>query len=299
MKKLITGGTGLVGSSFKEGLKVDSSFDLRSYDDTYSLIKKESPEVVIHTAALVGGLGANINRPAEFFTDNIRINTNIIDVCYKLGVKKLVCFLSTCIFPDDVEYPLTEEKIHLGPPHDSNYAYAYSKRMAEVQVRAYNKQYGTNYFCVTPTNIYGPNDNFDLQNGHVIPSLIHKCYLAKEKGDCFEIWGSGDPLREFLYSFDVSNVVDLLIEKNTKEENIIISSSNEYSIKQTANLIAKIMCYDGPIMWKKDKPDGQLRKHSSNKKLISVIGPYDFTPLNIGLKRTIDWFVEKYPNIRK
>lgn len=299
MKKLITGGTGLVGSSFRDGIKVGSSVDLRKYDDAYSLIKDQKPDVVIHTAAIVGGVGANIENPAKFFTDNIQINTNVIDACYKLGVKKLVCFLSTCIFPDDVEYPLREEQIHFGPPHNSNYAYAYAKRMAEVQIKAYNQQYGTNYFCVIPSNIYGPNDNFSLESSHVIPALIHKCHLAKKNNTCFEIWGTGDPLREFVYSFDVANIVDILVDKNKTNESVIISNSEEYSIKQIANLISKLMDYNGPIMWQTNKPDGQLRKPSDNSKLMKIIGQYDFTPFNIGLKRTIDWFVEKYPDVRK
>lgn len=300
MKKLITGGSGLVGSSFKDGIKVDSSMvDLRNYDDTYSLLKQHNPDVVIHTAAKVGGIGANIRQPADFFSDNIRMNMNVIDACYKLGIKKLVCFLSTCVFPDNVEFPLQENKVHLGPPHDSNSAYAYAKRMAEVQVNAYNKQFGTNYFCVIPSNIYGPNDNFSLEDGHVIPMLIHKCYLAKKNNTCFDVWGTGEPLREFIYSFDVANIIDLLIEKHKTGESVIITNSEEHTIGQTASLIARLMEYGGPVMWLTDKPNGQHRKPSDNSKLLSIIGNYDFTPFNIGLKRTIDWFIDKYPNLRK
>lgn len=299
MKKLITGGTGLVGSSFKEGIKIGSEVDLRSYDETYSLLKKEKPDVVIHTAAMVGGLGANINFPASFFTENMQMNMNVIDSCYKLGVKKLVCFLSTCVFPNNIEYPLVEEKIHFGPPHDSNYAYAYAKRMAEIQIKAYNQQYGTNYFCVIPSNIYGPNDNFSIENGHVIPTLIHKCYIAKNNKTSFEIWGSGEPLREFIYSFDVSNIIDILIEKHKTNESIIISNSEEYSIKQVAELIAEIMNYNGNIIWNTDKPNGQFRKPSNNSKLVTTIGKYNFTSLKEGLKKTIEWFIEKYPNVKK
>jgi len=299
MKKLITGGSGLVGSSFKDGIKADSSVDLRNYDDAYSFIKQHQPDVVVHAAAKVGGIGANIKYPADFFADNIKMNMNVIDSCYKLGIKKLVCFLSTCIFPDDVTYPLDETKVNLGPPHESNASYAYAKRMAEVQVKAYNKQYGTNYFCVIPSNIYGPNDNFSLENGHVIPMLIHKCYLAKKNNTCFDVWGTGDPLREFIYSFDVANIIDLLIEKNHTNDSLIISNTEQHTIKQTAGLIARLMDYHGPIMWQTDKPDGQYEKPSSNDKLLGIIGDYDFTPFNIGLKRTIDWFVEKYPEVRK
>ena len=178
---LVTGGGGLVGSSLnKDMFKVSSEFDLRDTYVTDKLFSDLSPNNVIHCAGRVGGLGGNMNMKGEFFYDNIMINTNVIESCRKHGVKKLVCFLSTCVFPDNVEYPLTVKKIHLGPPHTSNDAYSYAKRMADIQIRAYREQYGLNYVSVIPTNIYGPNDNFDLVNGHVVPSLIHKCYLAKK-----------------------------------------------------------------------------------------------------------------------
>lgn len=298
MKKLITGGTGLVGSSFKDGTKIGSSVNLCNYDDTYNLIKQEKPDLVIHAAAFVGGLGANIKHPAQFFTQNMQMNTNVIDACYKLGVDRLVCFLSTCIFPDKIDYPLKEDKVHLGPPHESNYAYAYAKRMAEVQIKAYNQQYGTKYFCVIPSNIYGPNDNFNLEKAHVIPTLIHKCYLAKKNNTCFEVWGSGNPLREFVYSYDVADIIELLVEKNKNNESVIISNSKEYTIKQIVMLIAKFMNYNGPIIWQQEKPDGQLRKPSDNSRLMKIIEDYNFTSIEVGLKKTIEWFLEKYPNIR-
>ena len=300
MIKLITGGTGLVGSAFKDGFKVSSkNYDLKNYEHVESMIQNFKPNVVVHTAAKVGGVGGNMKYPADFFYDNIMMNTNVIDVCAKSKVDKLVCFLSTCIFPDKVEYPLDENKIELGPPHHSNFAYAYAKRMAEVQVQAYNKQYGTKYFCVIPTNIYGPNDNFDLENGHVIPMLIHKCYLAKINGTPFEVWGSGTPLREFIHSEDVANIIDLLIEKYDGTEPVIISNPKEYSIKEVVELIVKYMDFKGELVWLSDKPDGQYRKPSSNKKLKSIIGEYNFISLEEGLKSTIDWFNKNYETIRK
>ncbi len=297
--KLITGGKGLIGSAFKNGIKISSQIDLRNPKSTDRLISTHSPSIVIHTAAKVGGIGANMNYPADFFMDNIRINTNVINSCYLNGVEKLVCFLSTCVFPDNIEYPLQEDKLELGPPHNSNFAYAYAKRMADVQIQAFNKQYGTKYFSVIPTNIYGPNDNFNLENGHVIPMLIHKCYLAKINNTDFEVWGTGNPLREFIYSEDVANIVDLLLEKYTDTSPVIISSSYEHSIKEAVDLIVKYMKFDGNIIWRADKPDGQFRKPSSNAKLKRIIGEYEFTPLEIGLQKTIDWFTQNYPNIRK
>jgi len=300
MKKIITGGTGLVGSAFKDGTKLSSKhYNLISEVQTRKMFMDHKPDVVVHTAATVGGVGANMNYPADFFYNNIMMNTNVINEAHIFGVKKLVCFLSTCVFPDTVEYPLDETKIHKGEPHFSNAPYAYAKRMADVQIQAYNKQYGKKYFCVIPTNIYGPSDNFDLENGHVIPMLIHKCYLAKKNNTPFEVWGSGKPLREFIFSEDVANIIDLLLEKYEGTDPVIISNPREYSIKEVVDLIVKYMEFEGEVKWLSDKPDGQFRKPSSNQRLIDIIGNYNFIPLEIGLKETIDWFNENYETIRK
>jgi len=299
MIKVITGGTGLIGSAFTEGVKLTSKRDLRDYDKAEFAISMYKPDVVIHCAAKVGGVGANMEFPADFFMDNIRMNTNVIQACHELKVKKLVSFLSTCVFPDKVEYPLDETKIELGPPHTSNFAYAYAKRMADVQIRAFNQQYGTEYFSVIPCNVYGPNDNYSLESGHVIPMLIHKCYLAKKNKKTFKVWGDGTPLREFVYSKDVANIVDLLIQKYTGTEPVIISNPTEYSIKQVVDLIVEHMDFKGKVKWLTDKPNGQHRKPSSNAKLLSIIGEYNFTTLEKGLKESIEWFILNYPKVRK
>ena len=214
-----------------------------------------------------------------------------------MGLKN--CFLSTCVFPDDVEYPLTEKKIHLGEPHTSNYPYAYAKRMADIQIRAYREQYGLNYVSVIPTNIYGPNDNFNLASGHVIPSLIHKCYLAKKNDTSFSVWGSGKPLREFIYSKDVGKLTTWVLENYNEEEPIILSTSEEVSIKDVVCLIVKHMDFTGDVVWQDDKPDGQFRKPSDNSKLLSYLPDFKFTSLDNGLKETIDWFVKNYESCRK
>lgn len=299
MTKVITGGSGLIGSAFKDGVKLTSKRDLRDYDKAKFAIAMYKPDVVVHCAAKVGGVGANMQFPADFFMDNIRMNTNVIESCYELKIPKLVSFLSTCVFPDNVEYPLDETKIELGPPHHSNFAYAYAKRMADVQIRAFNQQYGTKYFSVIPCNVYGPNDNFSLEVGHVIPMLIHKCYLAKKNRKTFEVWGDGTPLREFVYSKDVANIVDLLIQKYTGTEPVIISNPTEYSIKQVVDLIVEYVGFKGRVKWLTDKPNGQHRKPSSNAKLLNIIGDYEFTTLEKGLKESIEWFILNYPNIRK
>jgi GDP-L-fucose synthase len=299
MTKVITGGTGLIGSAFQKGVKLSSKRDLRDYDKAEFAIGMYKPDVVVHCAAKVGGVGANMEFPADFFMDNIRMNTNVIQACHELKIPKLVSFLSTCVFPDDVEYPLDETKIELGPPHLSNFAYAYAKRMADIQIRAFNKQYGTKYFSVIPCNVYGPNDNYSLEVGHVIPMLIHKCYLAKKNRKTFEVWGDGTPLREFVYSKDVANIVDLLIQKYEGTDPVIISNPTEYSIKQVVDLIVEYMGFKGKVKWLTDKPNGQHRKPSSNAKLLSIIGDYEFTTLEKGLKESIEWFILNYPNIRK
>jgi GDP-L-fucose synthase len=300
MKLLITGGTGLVGSAINADFKISSKdVDLKNFHETNAAFKVIKPTHVIHCAGRVGGLGGNMNAKGEYYYDNIMINTNVIEACRISKVKKLICFLSTCVFPDKTEYPLNEEMIHLGEPHHSNFGYAYAKRMAEVQIRTYREQYGLNYTAVIPTNIYGPNDNFNIKNGHVLPSLIHKCYLAKKNNTNFEVWGSGNPLREFIYSKDISKICKILLERYNGKDPIILSSSKEYSIKQLVTLIVKLMDFKGNVKFSPNKPDGQYRKPADNSKLLSIIPEFEFTPLEEGLKETIDWFIKNYENIRK
>ena len=204
---LVTGSTGLVGRCFTGDKFIRATLcDLTDPIQTDNLFRSVKPDAVIHCAAKVGGLKANMTQKGDFFYQNIMMNTNVIEASRKHGVQKLVAFLSTCVFPDDVEYPLNPSKIHLGKPHFSNDAYAYAKRMADVQIQAYREQFALNYFSVVPTNIYGPGDNYDLENGHVVPTLIHKFYLAKQSGGDVKIWGTGSPLREFVYSEELSSL---------------------------------------------------------------------------------------------
>ena len=307
---LVTGQSGLVGSQFKGDLialnsKVCDLRDQKSVDKIFSFytnkeIQKEFVvDKVIHTAAKVGGLGGNMRYKGEFFYDNIMINTNVIESCRKHNIKDLVVFLSTCVFPENVEYPLTGNKIHLGPPHFSNDAYAYSKRMADIQIRAYKEQYGLNYKSVIPTNIYGINDNFDIENGHVIPSIIHKCYIARETKTPLTIWGSGKPLREFIYNKDVAVLSEWVLNNYTENEPIILSTSEEISIKEIVDIIVEIMNFKGEVIWDTSKPDGQFRKPSDNSKIKHYLPNFNFTPLYDGLKETIEWFESNYNKIRK
>jgi len=300
MKTLITGGNGLIGSEFEDSIKITrKNYNLINPSEVEKMYIEHSPDFVIHTAAKVGGVGANMNYKADFFYENIMINTNVIHYAKKYNVKKLITFMSTCIFPNILEYPLTEQKIHLGPPHESNDAYAYAKRMIDIQTKSYNQQYKTNFFSVIPTNVYGKNDNFDLENGHFIPSIIHKFYNAIVNDTQITLWGDGKPLREFIYSKDVSNICNILLEKYQDTEPIILSTSNEFSIKEIANLIGKIMGYKKQIIWDTTKPSGQFRKPSDNSKLKSIIGDYNFTPLENGLEETIEFFIKNYDKIKK
>ena len=298
---LVTGGNGLVGSQFVGEQYVyfsSKDCDLRNVTQTENLFKDDW-DAIIHCAAKVGGLGGNMNFKGEFFYDNIMMNTNVIESARKFGVKNLVAFLSTCIFPAEVEYPLTEKKIQLGPPHTSNDAYAYAKRMADVQIRAYREQYGLNYKCVIPTNIYGPHDNFDIENGHVVPSLIHKCYIAKRDNTDLVVWGTGNPLREFIFSQNIGSLTQRILDEYEGAGPIILSTSEEISIRELVETIAKAMDYRGKIIFDSTKPDGQYRKPTSNRKLMSFLPKYKFTSLENGINRTVDWFVNNYRSCRK
>ena len=300
-KILVTGGHGLVGSEFisEQYFKPTSKdYDLRKREDTNRLMIKQF-DSVIHCAAKVGGVGGNINYKGEFFYDNIMMNTNVIEGSRLSKVKNLVAFLSTCVFPDQVEYPLTEKKIHLGPPHFSNDAYAYAKRMTDIQIRSYKEQYGLNYKSVIPCNIYGPNDNYDIVNGHVLPSLIHKCYLARENKTPLTIWGSGKPLREFIFSKDVAKLTEWVLYNYNENEPIILSTSEEISIMNIVDIIVELMNFKGDVIFDSSKPDGQFRKPSDNSKIKNYLPDFKFTPLYDGLKETIEYFEKNYTIIRK
>ena len=266
MKTLITGGGGLVGSAMKSELKLTREFcDLTDRKQTEALFKTIKPEGVIHCAGKVGGIGGNSNYKGEYFYDNLMVNTNVIEASRKAGVKRLVAFLSTCVFPDSVNYPLTIDQIHTGVPHTSNDAYSYAKRMTDVQINAYREQYGINYTSIIPSNIYGPNDNFSLEHGHVMPMLIHKLYLAKKNKTDFTVWGSGKPLREFIYSKDVARLAEWTLENYEGIEPLIFSGDEEISIKELVDILVAEFKFKGKVIFDESKPDGQFK----NKRTVS------------------------------
>ena len=299
MKRLVTGGTGLVGSAIIADVKVGRNYDLTNPEICDSMFNEHKPTHVIHCAAKVGGLGGNMNYKGEYFHDNIMINTNVIESARKAGVTNLVSFLSTCVFPDNIEYPLTEKKIHLGEPHFSNYPYAYAKRMADIQIRAYREQYGVKYTSVIPCNIYGPNDNFSLEHGHVIPMLMHKLYLAQQRNEDFVVWGSGKPLREFIFSKDVAKLAEWALHNYDESDPIIFSTSNEISIMDLVDLLVTEFEFKGKVIFDDSKPDGQFRKPSDNSKLKSYLPNFEFTSIEEGIKETVYWFKENYDRARK
>jgi len=305
MKILVTGGTGMVGSAFNnvktdhELLLVGSSdYNLRSASDAGKMIKEQEPDAVIHLAAKVGGVKGNMDYVADFFHDNIMINTNLLSACHEYNVSKVVSILSTCVYPDTVTYPLTEDQMHMGPPHQSNFGYAYAKRMLDVHSRALRSQHGREYVCAISNNLYGPHDNFDLDNGHVLPSIIRKVWEAKQTGQAPIFWSDGSALREFTCSSDFAKILIWMIENYSAKEPLNIGNPEERSIASVVDLVCKNLRYDGPIIWDKSKPAGQFRKPSSNRNFLNLHGDFDYLSLNDGLGLTIKWFLNNYPNIR-
>ena len=304
---LVTGSRGLVGSAIMSlGYSVPEVIGITSDDcnllhwkETDDLLRKYRPDAIIHLAARVGGVKANMKAPATFFMENLTMNTHLLEAARIHCVKKVICFLSTCVFPDPCELPLKPENLHAGPPHPSNYGYAYAKRMLAVQCQSYNQEYGTNFTPVIPCNIYGEHDNFNLENSHVAPALIRKFWEAKLKGEPVTIWGTGKPLREFIYSHDVARLLIDLLDYYEKNDPIILSTGVETSIKELVETIAKSVDFKGDILWDDTKPEGQYRKPSDNTPLKTLFPSFNFTSLERGIFKTVRWFAENYPNIRK
>ncbi len=301
---LVTGGTGMVGSALREVLPEaiylsSKDGDLRDQKITNDIFEKLQPEIVIHLAGKVGGVKANLTYLGDFFYDNIMINTNVLEACKRFKVEKALSMLSTCVYPDDTTYPLMEEQIHNGMPHHTNYAYACAKRMLDIQSRAYRDQYGSNFITVIPNNLFGINDNFDLDNSHVLPAIIRKIYEGKRFNKDVVLWGDGTPLREFTYSCDMAKIILFLMKEYDDREPINVGNTKEYSIKEVAEIIASIYDYKEPIIWDTLKPPGQFRKPSSNEKLLELGWSSDnYTDIHISLKKVCDWFAKEYKHTR-
>ncbi|MBT8540439.1 GDP-L-fucose synthase [Polynucleobacter paneuropaeus] len=302
---LITGSEGLVGTALRnldlKGARyiARKDVDLTNFNAVRDLFLELRPQKIIHLAAQVGGIGGNLMHSGEYFRNNILINTNVLESARLAGCDRLISYMSTCVFPDKCEYPLNEKSLHNGPPHPSNFGYAYAKRMLEVQSTAYRKEWGCNYVVSIPTNIYGPGDNFNLTEGHVVPALIHRIFLAKQNNIDLEVWGTGKPLREFVYSADIAKLSIWAINNYNEEAPIIFTSGIESSIRELVEMVARVMKFKGKIIFNEDKPDGQFRKPSDGTKLKSYLPDFKWTPLDEGIELTVDWFLTNYQTLRK
>jgi len=260
------------------------------------MYEKYKPKEVIHLAALVGGIKFNIENPADIIYQNIMINTLVINYAYKYNVKKLIGVLSNCAYPDIAKkYPLKESELHNGPPQLTNFAYAISKRTLDIQVKSYNKQYGCNYFCVIPCNMYGPHDNFNLDQGHFVASLIRKIHEIKlNKQQKLKLLGTGKPLRQYLFSEDFAKILLKLLKNYKRKEPINIAPKKQnYTIKKIAEIaIENIGSKYIEIEFDNKFPDGQYRKDLSIEKLQKIIGDFKFTPLSAGIKKTYKWYLK-------
>uniref|UniRef100_A0A914ZTP3 GDP-L-fucose synthase n=1 Tax=Parascaris univalens TaxID=6257 RepID=A0A914ZTP3_PARUN len=311
---LVTGGTGLVGKAIEKIVKTEESrpnerwifigskdCDLSDLEATRKLFAKHKPTHVIHLAAMVGGLFHNLQHNLQFFRKNMQINDNLLAVCDENDIEKCVSCLSTCIFPDKTTYPIDETMVHNGPPHDSNFGYSYAKRMIDVLNRGYAQERGRKYTSVIPCNVFGPHDNYNLEYGHVIPALIHKTYVAKRDGKSLEVFGSGAPLRQFIYSLDLARLFVWVLRNYEEIEPIILSvgEEDEVSIMDAVNSIVKAFDFKGEIVQDKSKADGQFKKTASNAKLRRYLPHFKFTPFDVAIKESVDWFAANYEDARK
>lgn len=309
---LVTGGTGLVGKAIEQIVKIEQHVDeewvfigskdcnLCDLQATRKLFEDVRPTHVIHLAAMVGGLFHNLAHNLQFFRKNMAINDNVLAMCNEFDVVKCVSCLSTCIFPDSVTYPINETMIHLGPPHDSNFGYSYAKRMIDVLNRAYSQDCGRKYTSVIPCNVFGPHDNYNLQSGHVLPALIHKTYIAKNEGEPLVVFGTGRPLRQFIYSLDLARLFIWVLREYEEVDPIILSVSeeDEVTIADAVNSIVRAFDFKGEVKFDVSKADGQMKKTASNAKLKRYLPDFRFTPFEEAIKASVDWFIDNHPSAR-
>lgn len=296
-KILVTGGSGMVGKHLQHYLPAaafisSKQYDLRNTQDVEIMYRVYRPEIVVHLAAKVGGIMDNINNPVEFFEENILINTNTLHYAHKYGVKNFIGVLSTCIYPDRLSndhYPLKEHLLHNGPPTATNFSYGYAKRCLAVLIDMYNKQYGTKYNYLIPTNLYSEHDHFFGDKAHFVSSLIHKIAVAKRtKSKEITLYGTGKPLRQFMYANDLARIIHRCIETSTYE-NFNVCGDENYSISDIANIALRACdATDIAIRWDMSKPDGQYRKDASNQLLKHYFPIFNFTSLEDGIKLTFN-----------
>lgn len=307
MKKiLVTGKNGLLGNAIKNVAgEYDFEFVFVGRDDynlfiaadIMDMIYDVSPNYIIHTAAHVGGIGLNLRNPIGTFYNNLIMTTHLLDMSRVYDISKFINFSSICAFPAGLEI-LEESKLQDGIPYEAHEGYAYAKRMSDIQIGLYRKKFNSNYCSIIPVNIFGEHDNYNLENGHVIPSLIHKCYNAKKENKKFQVWGNGEAQREFIYSEDVARIaLDLLSLEGQMPRRVIASPSEELSIKEAVSKICEKFEYSN-VEWQEDKPNGQLKRPTDTSLLRQCLPNFKFTQFDEALEKSIDWFSGNYPNVR-
>ena len=301
MKMLVAGGTGLAGSAIiRELERVNkkvigiSSKDVNLLDraKTFSYIKDLSPTVIIDAAAKVGGVGSNNSYPVEFLSQNLQIQSNLMDAAHEAKVEKFVFLGSSCIYPRNCAQPIKEDYLLTGELEQTNSAYAVAKIAGIELIKSYRKEYGYSWISVMPTNLYGPNDNFDLENSHVLPALIRKFVEAKRNNSPeVVLWGSGTPLREFLHVDDLAKAILVCLEKYDDSQQINIGSGDEISIKDLGQKIANLTGFTGKVVWDSNRPDGTPRKVLDSTK-INKLGWKPSITLDQGIAATVEWYQE-------
>jgi GDP-L-fucose synthase len=299
MTILVGGGSGLVGSAIVRELKrlnrnvigiSSKDVDLLDRDKTFTFIHNLKPTAIIDAAAKVGGIGGTY--PAEFLTQNLQIQSNLMDAAHAANVSKFVFLGSSCIYPRDCAQPIKEEYLLTGELEQTNSAYAVAKIAGIELIKSYRKEYGYKWISVMPTNMYGPNDNFDLENGHVLPVLIRKFIDAKRSSASeVRLWGSGAPLREFLHVDDLAKAVVLCMDKYDDSKQINVGSGQEVSIKNLADKISKAVGFNGELIWDSSKPDGTMRKVLDSSK-IAKLGWKPLISLDQGIASTVEWYLQ-------
>ena len=292
-KIVVTGGSGMVGRFLQPLLPNAIYLSSKDYNlcdelDVKKLFAELKPETVIHLAARVGGIMDNMKYPADYFDENVLMNTYMVKHAHLNNCTRFIAILSTCIYPDVAsKYPMTESMLHEGPPTATNFSYGYAKRSLAVQMDAYNKQYGTNYSYLIPCNLFGEYDHFDFQRSHFVSAVIRKIYEAQRDGKkSIELFGSGKPLRQFMYAKDLAMVIQQVIEKNISE-NFNVAVDENLSIRKIAEVALKACnASDLHITFDSSKPDGQFRKDAGNEKMKQLLPSFKFTSLEEGIKIT-------------
>ncbi len=306
MRILVTGKNGLVGAAIKEEALPDHEYffigreygDLTNPTSVLNMYEAIRPDYVIHTAAKVGGIGGNISGPADYFYDNILMNSYMVHYACRYNVKKMLAFSSVCVFPDGIPV-LREDLMQKGEPYHTQFAYGAAKRALDTQIRAYKLQHGVkNYSSIIPCNIFGKNDLYNLVSGHVLPSLIHKIYLAKRQGEPLKVWGDGTPQREFIFANDLAKILNKILELDEIPERILVSRQHQYTIKEVVEKLCEVSKFKGEVIWQTDKPKGQMSRPSDLTLLRSLIGEPEYTDMDQALLESYSWFENNYPNIR-